>query len=88
MRPIDLQKRLEDQPFQPFRIHLTDGTVIDVERPGMVIVGIATAVLPTEYKVDTDGARVAADFRTINLRQIVQFSDARPKTNGHRRRKR
>lgn len=88
MRPIDLQKRLEDQPFQPFRIHLTDGTIINVERPGMVIVGIATAVLPTEYKIDGDGARVATDFRTINLRHIVQFSDVPAKSSGQRRKKR
>jgi len=87
MRPIDLQKRLEDQPFRPFRIHLTDGTLIDVREPRMVIIGIATAVLPLRFKTDSDGARVADDFRTISLRQIVQFSELNTRANGHRKRR-
>ena len=87
MRPADLMKRLEDQPFRPFRIHLSDGTKIDVRQPGMVIVGLATAVLPTSFSAAEDGSRVAADWRTVALRHIVQFTDISTRSNGSRRKR-
>jgi hypothetical protein len=87
MRPADFLTRLEDQPFQPFRIHLTDGTKIDVRQPRMVIVGVATVVLPTRFVAVEDGSRVADEWRTIALRHIVQFSDLPNRPNGSRRKK-
>ncbi len=75
MRTEDLMNRLEDRPFRPFRIHLSDGTNLDVAQPGMVIVGRSTAVLPTRFGQDEEGRPVAERWRTIALMHIVQFSD-------------
>lgn len=35
----DLYRKLDDQPFQPFRIRLSNGSSIDIIEPGAVIVG-------------------------------------------------
>jgi len=87
MRPADLLSRLDDRPFRPFRVHLSDGTILDVPDAGMVIVGPSTAVLPTRFTKDDEGNRLAARWRTIDLVHIVQFSDLDDKDNGRPRRK-
>ena len=66
-------------------MHLSDGSKIDVVQPWMVIVGIATAVLPTEFSTDADGQRVAENWRTVALRHMVQFTDVDARVNGKRR---
>lgn len=36
--PETIQKHLLHQPFQPFRIHVSDGTAYDVRQPEMVLI--------------------------------------------------
>jgi hypothetical protein len=84
MRPEDLLKRLHDEPFKAFRIHLDDRTIIEVLEPGMVIVGESTAVLPTQYGREADGHRLVERWRTIALAHITQFSDAKESGNGRK----
>ena len=84
MRAADLLRRLDDKAFRPFRVHLTDGTRIDVQQPGMVIVGLSSAVLPTRF-TSQEGRRIASDWRTIALSHIVQFSDLRAGGNGRKK---
>jgi hypothetical protein len=43
MRPDDLIEYQREQPFQPFRIHLTDGTVYEIRHPELVKVGRSRA---------------------------------------------
>lgn len=43
MRPADLLDYLREQPFQPFRIHLTDGTFYDIRHPELLKVGHSRA---------------------------------------------
>ena len=87
MFAADLNRRLEDQPFRPFRIHLSDGTSVDVIEPRMVIVGTTSAVLPTKWTTDVNGRRVAQDWRTIILVHMVQFSDLNGSRSGGRGRR-
>ena len=87
MRAADLLRRLEDSPFKPFRIQLSDGTILELHQPGMVIVGLSSAVLPTKF-TEEEGRRVASDWRTVALDHIVQFTDLNDALNGkYRRRK-
>ncbi len=88
MCPDDLLKRLEDRPFRPFRIHLSDGTVLTVSDPGEVVVGRATAMLFTRFGRSEQGRRIVEDWRTIALLHITQFGEARASRNGRRRRAR
>lgn len=93
MRPADLLNRLQDDPFKPFRIHLSDGTAIDVPDRNMVIVGNSSVVLPSQYGEDDEGHRIARSWRTVALIHMVQFSDldepsnGRGRTNARRRKK-
>ena len=75
MRPRDILKRLHNQPFKAFRVHLSDGTALEIPEPGMVIVGLSTAVLPSQFGRDRDGYRYARNWRTVALNHIVQFTD-------------
>jgi hypothetical protein len=40
----------------------------------MVMVGLSSAMLPTKFSKDEEGYEVVADWRTIALSHIVQFS--------------
>jgi hypothetical protein len=42
MLPDDIINFLHRRPFEPFRIHLTDGTTYEVRHPEFVLVGRAT----------------------------------------------
>ena len=88
MRTEDLLNRLQDHPFRPFRVHLSDGTTLDVPDGGMVIVGKSSAVLPSRFDHDEEGRRIAARWRTIALIHIVQFSDLDEPVNGKGRKRR
>lgn len=87
MRSSGLLNRLDDQPFKPFRIHMSDGERFDVREAGMIIVGRSSAVLPTEFTEDDEGNRVAKRWRTLALSHIVQFSDPDERVNGKKKRK-
>jgi hypothetical protein len=87
MTATDLNHRLYDTPFRPFRVHLSDGSNIPVNA-GMVLVGESSAVLPTEVGHDSDGYPLVRRWRTISLAHIVQFSGADEPVTGKRPKKR
>ncbi len=87
MRARDLLSRLQDQPFKPFRMHLSDGTKLDVTEPGMIVVGMNSAVVPVKWGKDEDGHKLARNWRTIALAHIVQFSDINGGNGKRRKRK-
>ena len=45
MPPEDLLEELRRQPFEPFRIHLTDGTTYEVRHPELILVGRRSVVV-------------------------------------------
>lgn len=73
MRYTDLLRKLNDSPFQPFRIRLSNNSTIDVLEPGSVIVGKSSAVVPMEIARDDKGFRVATDWKTISISHIVEL---------------
>ena len=75
MTTEDMNVRLFDNPFKPFRVHLSDGSSIPVLNSGMVIVTDTSAVLPTETGNDAHGYPMVKRWRTIALAHITQFSD-------------
>jgi hypothetical protein len=88
MTTRDLNHRLYDQPYRPFRIHLSDGTTIPVMNAGMGLVGPSSAILPTELGRDPDGFPVVNRWQTVALYHIVQFSDVDEPVTGKRPKKR
>jgi hypothetical protein len=88
MSPKDLLDRVHDIPFKPFRVHLSDGSRLDVVDPGMLVVGETSAVLPSVWTKDDEGIRLAKHWRTVALAHIVQFGEIDETIeNKHRRRK-
>ena len=51
----DINHRLHDQPFKPFRIDLSDGSAIPVMNARLVLVSETSAILATEVGHDSDG---------------------------------
>lgn len=88
MTATDLNHRLYDTPFRPFRIHLSDGSNIPVMNAGMVLVEETSAILPTELGHDSEGFPLVRRWRTVALGHIVQFSDVDEPLSGKRPKKR
>lgn len=88
MRAEDVLNRIHDSPFRPFRIHLSDGTTLEVPEPAMIIVGRSSAVLPSRFGRDAEGRLLAEHWRTIAIVHIVQFSDVDEPTDGKGKRRR
>jgi hypothetical protein len=87
MRRSDLVNKIQDRPFRPFRIHLSDGSRLDVTEPGMFIIGLNTAVLPSIWTKDEEGHKIAKHWRTIDFAHIVQFGDIDETIEGKRRKR-
>ncbi len=45
MSQQDMLEMLRQRPFQPFRIHVTDGTVYEIRHPEMMVVGRTRALV-------------------------------------------
>lgn len=45
MRPDDILSLLRMQPFEPFRLYLSDGTSYDVQHPELAMVGRSTVLV-------------------------------------------
>jgi hypothetical protein len=88
MSAADLNHRLYDTPFRPFRIHLSDGSNIAINNAGMVLVGASSVILPTELDRDSEGYPIVRRWRTVALSHIVQFSDLDELVGGKRPKKR
>jgi len=83
----DLLRRLQDAPFQPFRIRLSNGSAIDIRDAGSVIVGDSSAVVPLETVTDDRGYRIVRDWKTISISHIVEFIDLKERDSGPRRKR-
>ena len=88
MTTADLNHRLYDTPFRPFRIHLSDGTSLAVTNAGMVLVGESSVILPTELGHDSEGFPLVKRWRTVALSHMVQFTDLDEPLTGKRPKKR
>jgi hypothetical protein len=70
MPPEELLRHLQRRPFEPFRIHLTDGSAFEVRHPEMVLPALLTAEigLPQNPAVP-----IAARIVTVALAHIVRL---------------
>lgn len=61
MRAQDLVELLRAEPFEPFRIFMTDGTRYDIHHPAFVLVDMSKAMigLPTDQSPDRPAKRTA-----------------------------
>jgi hypothetical protein len=45
MQMQDVQQRLQQSPFKPFRMHLTDGSSYEVRHPELILLGRRSLIL-------------------------------------------
>ena len=83
----DLQNKLHDQPFKPFRIRMVNNTVYDILEPWMLTIGESSAIVVTHTRKDDRGYEVALDWRTVSIPHMIEFSDLETKPNGSKRKK-
>lgn len=75
MTYLDLQAKLHDNPFKPFRIRMVNNTTYDVLEPWMIIIGESSAVVVTRVRKDDRGYETAQDWRTISISHVLELSD-------------
>lgn len=87
MTDRDLLNKLHDQPFQPFRIRLSNSTTVDILDPNTVVVGPTSAIVPIETVLGDHGYYLVNRWRTVALSHMVEFMDIDPpKSAGKKRR--
>jgi hypothetical protein len=75
MTYLDIQRKLHDQPFKPFRLRLVNNTAYDITEPWMITVGESSAIVVTNTRQADHGYRLALDWRTISISHILEFQD-------------
>jgi hypothetical protein len=71
MRPDDVRPKLRIQPFQPFRIRLSNGNTYDVPHPDLVMVGRSSITIGTPAP-DLPGG-VYDTAVTVSLLHVAEF---------------
>jgi len=71
MSPQDLWDQLRKQPFEPFRIWLSDGTLYEIQHPELVMVGRTSAIVGVSE--ERRGPPVYDRVTTVALSHIVRM---------------
>ena len=88
MRARDLLNKLHDEPFQPFRVRLSNNSTIDVLDANTVVVGPSSAIMPIETTRDgSSGYYLVSRWRTVALSHMVEFVDIDPPKTGSSRKR-
>ena len=78
MRPEDIREFVKRQPFQPFRLTLTDGRTYEVHHPELAMVGRSYVNVGVP---STGNAEPAFDrLVTVSLLHIMQVELLEPST--------
>ncbi len=85
MTYLDLQRKLHDKPFRPFRIKLVNSTVYDILEPWMITIGDTSAIIVTQVRKDDQGYETAMDWRTVSISHMLEFSDIEVKSQQRKR---
>lgn len=70
MPPLDLLQALDKRPFEPFRLHVSDGSVYDVRHPELVMVGLGSIVIGVPA---AGQPRLYERYETIALNHVVKL---------------
>jgi hypothetical protein len=87
MTARDLLNKLHDQPFQAFRVRLSNNSTMDVLDPTTVVVGPTSAIMPVETVLGEHGYYLVTRWRTVAIAHMVEFTDIDPPRSSSRRRR-
>ncbi|HXG10599.1 MAG TPA: hypothetical protein VNK04_12630 [Gemmataceae bacterium] len=71
MRPDDLRDLLRRHPFQPLRLHLTNGIVFEIGHPDMAVVERSTIKLILPSVPGTEREAVIALLHVVWVETII-----------------
>ena len=80
MRSDELQRLLRRQPFEPFRIFVTDGASFEVRHPGMALLTHHEIVVGIPGQ--NGGQRVADTYEIITLLHVTRVEPIRAEAPG------
>ena len=84
MSPVELINHLRNQPFQPLRLHLSDGSCYDVRHPELALVTltqVAVAIPPPQGGVPE--RMVYCDPNHITRVEPIPRNGAEPPAHGN-----
>jgi len=89
MTSDDLLRKLNDKPFRPFRIKMSNNTSFDIEQPWMIVAGDTSAIiLSGPLFTEEKGFHTQSDWKTVAIDHMTEFADLRPRRDGGGKRKR
>ena len=69
MISLDFQELLQQEPFRPFRLHLSNGTMYEILHPELAVLKFTVVWLyPSAKDLSTFGER---DFTVVDLGHII-----------------
>jgi hypothetical protein len=77
----DLGRRVQQRPFVPFRMYLTDGSIYDLRHPELIMVGKRTAVVGVTANPQQKYFDHVVDVDLLHIVR-VEAIEASAKTNG------
>ncbi len=81
MHPDELLAALRRQPFQSFRVHVSDGSSYEVRHPEMMLVTRHTAYVALPGKTPESVPKKAVTIALLHVSRIETLAAA-PKGNG------
>jgi hypothetical protein len=75
MSPEAIDLELSREPFVPIRLHLDDGSTVDIDNPGLCFIARLALYIA---RTDRPHSRIMDDFRLISLRHIVSVELLEP----------
>ena len=82
MPPEDMEKKLRQKPFRPFRIYLTDGAMYDVRHPELVLLGRRSLVLGLAGDPEATLYDRTVDVDLIHITRMEHLETRSRKGNG------
>jgi hypothetical protein len=78
MAPTDLLQALRRRPFQPFRLHVSDGTSYDICHPGLLMVTEASAVVG--FPAASKQPQAIEGYEIVDLAHIIRLESLEEQT--------
>jgi hypothetical protein len=86
MRPDDVLEKLRTVPFQPFRLHLSDGTKFDIRHPEFAIVTRSKVVVGVPEIGGPQGlAQRTVDCSLLHITHISDVNGGTKRPRGRTR---
>ena len=83
MQLEDLQRKLHERPFRPFRMHLSDGAAYDVTHPELLLLGRRSLVLGLAVRPEDTFYQRAVDIDLLHIVRIEPIEAVSQRGNGN-----